>query len=116
MTPCLCRNPACRQPRRKRKDQGGWAGARGLCQPCYEWARDCGFPDVIPVRGPRLFNLEAAQAVQSEIRASRVEEYVLLRRMNIPPVIAGQRVGVSQSTAYRYESELREQRQIGAAA
>jgi hypothetical protein len=102
----------CQVPRRKRKGQGGWAGARGLCQPCYEWARDCGFPDVIPERGPRRTDRwEAARVLQSEIRASRVEDYGDLRRMGVPAMIAGQRVGVSQSTAYRYESELREQRQ-----
>ena len=114
MSAPLCRH--CRQPRRKRTGQAGWAGARGYCQPCYERARDAGFPAVVPDRGPRRTDRwAAARALQSEIRASRVEEYGLLRRLGVPVTAAGARAGVSQSTAYRYEGELRDRRRVRAA-
>jgi hypothetical protein len=111
-----CRSRACRKLLRRRTGQSGYAGARGFCQACYERLWDAGFPAEVPERKPHGDRWEAARLAQSEIRASKVEEFAMLTRMGVPAIEAARRVGVSAKTGYAYAAEIRQQRREGVAA
>jgi hypothetical protein len=110
-----CRNTACGKTRQRRASQPGHEGACGYCGPCYgRWAR-AGYPDAgpPPLRPPPpMRELSAiANARRAEEREDRKTDFAIWRRAGKGVGRAAFEVGVSKATGYRYEAELRRQRE-----
>ena len=105
-SPPLCVNPACRKPRRERKDSpGNFTGAHGWCEPCAKRWYAAGRPeDGPPAPMSHAERCALANAARKAAVAARAGEYARLRNARNTPAQAARRLGLTADTGQEYEA------------